>query len=342
MRGASGDTLSAMSGDAPQPTLADVVRRFRAHTGRRAKASIRLVGETLGPTDWFHGPGDDAAVVAEGPEGFTLAAGEAIWPPFVEADPRGAGTAAVVANVNDIAAMGGRSLGLVDTIVGPEMIARPVLEGIRQAADRYEVPVVGGHLTIRDGPPSVSAFIVGRAEEVLASSNVRRGQVLLVATSTEGTLHREFPFFSSLLDREKRLAGDVEVLPRLAERGWCVAAKDVSMAGLLGSLAMLLEPTRAGVIVDLDAVPRPDDVPIETWVDVFPSFGFLLCAPADRVDDCRDAFAERGLACAAVGVLDDGGELRARFGDEDALLLDLAREAVTGLGEAAGRGGPSP
>ena len=338
MMGASAVTLSAMSGDASQPALADVVRRFREHAGRRAKASIEMVAETLGPTDWLRGPGDDAALVADGSDGYTLAAGEAIWPPFVEADPRGAGTAAVVANVNDIAAMGGRSLGLVDTIVGPEAIARSVLEGIRHAADLYGVPVVGGHLTVREGTPSVSAFVVGRATRVLASSNGRPGQVLLVATSTQGALHRDFPFFSSLREREDHLAGDVGVLPTLADRGWCSAAKDVSMAGLLGSLAMLLEPTRVGVVVDLEAIPRPNGVPIDTWVDVFPSYGFLLCVPEDHVGDCRDSFAERGLACEAVGVLDDGGELRARLGGEDALLLDLAREAVTGLGEAAARG----
>ncbi|MGZ8596974.1 MAG: AIR synthase related protein [Actinomycetota bacterium] len=320
--------------DEPETPLADVARRFREHAGRRAKASIGLVAETLGPTDWLHGPGDDAAVVSTGPDGSMLAAGEAIWPPFVEADPHGAGIAAVVANVNDIAAMGGRSLGLVDTIVGPESIARPVLEGIRHAAQLYGIPVVGGHLTVRDGPPSVSAFIVGRAETVLASSNAHAGLVLLVAAAPEGRLHPDFPFFSSLHEREEGLAGDVEVLPTIAERGWCQAAKDISMAGLLGSLAMLLEPTLTGVVVDLDAIPRPADVPIGSWLDVFPSFGFLLCVPEDHVEDCRAVFVERGLACEAVGVLDDGGVLRVRLGAEEAVLLDLAREGVTGLGGA--------
>jgi selenophosphate synthetase-related protein len=320
-----------MPGDEFQTALADVVRRFRDHAGRRAKASMGLVAETLGPTDWVHGPGDDAAVVSAGSDGSTLAAGEAIWPPFVEADPYGAGTAAVVANVNDIAAMGGRSLGLVDTIVGPEPTARRILEGIARAALLYRVPVVGGHLAIRDGPPSVSAFVVGRAERVLASANAVPGLVLLVAAATRGRMHPGFPFFSSLREREHSLAGDVDVLPTIAERGWCRAAKDISMAGTLGSLAMLLEPTRCGVVVDLDSIPRPSDVPIERWLDVFPSFGFLLCVPDDRVEDCRSVFAERGLACESVGVLDESGRLRVRSGAEEAVLLDLTQERVTGL-----------
>jgi len=323
-----------MSGDVVQPALADIIRRFREHPGRRAKASIGLVAEAFGPTDWLTGPGDDAAVVAEGPDGSTLAAGEAIWPPFIEADPHGAGMATVVANVNDIAAMGGRPLALVDTIVGPETIARAVLEGIRRAANLYRVPVVGGHLTLRDGPPSVSAFIVGRAANVTASSNAGPGLTLLVATAPEGRLHPEFPFFSSLREREERVAADVQVLSAIAERGWCLAAKDISMAGLLGSLAMLLEPTRSGVVVDLEAIPRPDDVPIGTWLDVFPSFGFLLCVPRDHVERCRGAFSDRELACAAVGTLDDTATLRVRLGDEEAVLLDLAKGGVTGLGGA--------
>ena len=86
-----------MSGDVVQPALADIIRRFREHPGLRAKASIGLVAEALGPTDWLTGPGDDAAVVAEGLDGSALAAGEAIWPPFIEDDPHGAGMAAVVA-----------------------------------------------------------------------------------------------------------------------------------------------------------------------------------------------------------------------------------------------------
>jgi selenophosphate synthetase-related protein len=108
------------------------------------------------------------------------------------------------------------------------------------------------------------------------------------------------------------------------------------MAGLLGSLAMLLEYGRLGATVDLDALPRPAAVPLPQWVVAFPAFSFLLCAPAGRVEDCRRPFRERGLSCEPVAVLDGSGELRVRLGDADALVLDLNREKVTGLSGRSG------
>lgn len=318
-------------GDELHSELHKVVRRFREHPGRLAKSSLGLVTDVLGPTDWVQGPGDDAAVIPR--KGQTiLAAGEAIWPPFVEADPFGAGVAAVVANVNDVAAMGGRSLALVDTIVGPEALARRALEGMRFASEGYGVRVVGGHLTIREGPPALSAFVVGEATSLLSARNAAPGQILLFACATEGSPLGDFPFFSSVRARESRLAGDIEVLPLIAEAGSCVAAKDVSMAGLLGSLAMLLEPTLTGAVVDLDRLPRPVEVPVVDWTATFPSYGFLLCAPAERAEECRAAFRRQELACEAVGVLDGSGELRVGLGGAEALLMDLTKEGVTRIG----------
>jgi selenophosphate synthetase-related protein len=143
--------------------LAEVVRGFRSHPGLLGKARIAMVTDVLGPTDWDRGPGDDAAVLPQRDGRQALVAGEAIWPPFVERDPFGAGIAAVLANVNDVAAMGGRPEALVDTIVADESSARSALEGLRFGAELYRVPVVGGHLTIRPGPPALSAFVYGTA-----------------------------------------------------------------------------------------------------------------------------------------------------------------------------------
>ncbi len=318
-------------------SLNEVAAAFQASAALRGKASIGLVSEVFGAADWLHGPGDDTAVVECGNER-VLVAGEAIWPPFVQADPFGAGIASVVANVNDVAAMGGRALALVDQVVATEEVARRVLEGIRFAAGIYGLPVVGGHLTVWGGTPSVSASIVGRVARPLASSSVAAGQECLVAYCLEGTIRKDFPFLSSINDRGADLAGDVGVLAELADAGLVAAAKDVSMAGTLGSLAMLLEPTRCGAVVDLDRIPKPAGVRLADWVLVFPTYGFLMTAAADDVAVVRGRFHERGLACERIGTIDGSGLLRVRLDGEEAELLDLSTQTVTGLNAPAPAG----
>lgn len=311
--------------------LETLVAALRALPGVRAKADIGLVAEVFGRGDWYAGPGDDGAVLPPG-EGAVVVGGEAILPAFVAHDPYGAGMAAVLANVNDLAAMGAVPVALLDTVVGPEQVSREVLRGMRTAAQLYDVPVVGGHLTRTEGPPALSAFGVGRAARVLSATHTAPGQVLVLGCCTAGRMRTDFPFFPSFEERGDRLAGDVRLLAELARSGAAVAAKDVSMAGLVGSLAMLLEPRRLGVGVDLDVLPVPDGVGLDEWLGCFPCYAFLLTCAAERVADCLDGFADRGLTAAPLGVLTDDGLVRLVRGGQAATVFDLRREGVTHLG----------
>ena len=144
-------------------------------------------------------------------------------------------------------------------------------------------------------------------------------------------MRADFAFFRSFDERGVRLADDVRVLPLVAASGACVAAKDVSMAGLIGSLAMLLEWSSLGVTVDLDRVPRPADVAMQAWLTCFPAYSFLLCSPPGREDECLAPFRSRGLQAAVVGAIDDTGLLALRSEGRTATVLDLAVSGVTGL-----------
>jgi uncharacterized protein len=316
-------------------TVEEIAAAVRALPGLRAKAPIAVVADVFGGSDWAAGPGDDGATVAAGAE-TVVVGGEAMLPAFVQADPFAAGVAAMLTNVNDLAAMGAEPLALVDTIVASEGVARRALEGLRHASELYRVPVVGGHLTIHDGPPALSAFGLGRATSgrVLSVRNAAAGQSLLLAGCIEGTMRPDFPFFGSFDARGGELAGDVRTLAALAAADAAVAAKDVSMAGILGSLGMLLECGGLGVTVDLDALPRPAHVGMMEWLGCFPCLAFLLCAPPDREKDCIAAFHERGLVAEVLGTLDDSGLLRIAAGGATATVLDVRTEPVTGLQRA--------
>ncbi|MSO27020.1 MAG: hypothetical protein EXQ60_03010 [Candidatus Nanopelagicales bacterium] len=310
--------------------LDELVAAVAANPSIAAKRSIGMVSEAIGPSGFLEGPGDDGAAVNMG--GTTaIVCGEALWPPFVKADPRGAGIAAILANVNDVAAMGAIPDAIVDTIVADQSVAREVLDGMHYAADLYRVPIVGGHLTITEGPPSVSAFALGHAERVLSTTNVAAGQDLVVAACIDGVMRDDFPFFASFAERGGRLGDDVRLLAQIAESGLAASAKDISMAGLFGSLAMLLEWGSFGAEIDLEVLPTPPAISLARWCNCFPCFGFLLTCDTATTESCIGVFLRAGLAAARVGAINSTGVITVTAGSQSRVVLDLRTTTVTGL-----------
>jgi uncharacterized protein len=309
----------------PMPDLEALVEAVRSAPGLLGKRDMRLV-------ERFGVDGDDAALVPRHGE-YLVVCGEAISPPFLEADPYGAGTAAVVTNVSDVRAMGGRPLALVDMLVSPDSEhAETVLDGIAWASDLLGVPVVGGHLTIGH-PPALSASCTGVATRPLRGSNARPGDTLLAAFALDGRYMSDTrPFFSALHDRPARkLRDDGEALVEVAEKGLCHAARDVSMPGIAGSLLQMIEGAGCGATLDLDRLPRPPHGDLERWLLTFPSFGFLLAARPEHVEAATEVFLRRGLACAPCGAFDDTRVLRLAAGGAETPAWDLGRSPLTGL-----------
>ncbi len=308
-------------------TIVDKVRQYAGFTNKLAISQVR---DHFDPSDPVAGPGDDGAIVNAGGQNVVVC-GEALSPPFVGQDPHGAGIAAVLANVNDVAAMGGTPLGIVNTVVGPEETTAEVMRGMVDASKMYDVPIVGGHTTQQDGPTSVSAFAVGHAERVLSMANVAPGQTILFAAFLDGVMREDFPFFTSIDNQANRFARDVRVPAKVAAAGAAVSAKDVSMAGALGSLAMLLEFRGHGAVIDLGLLPAPANTDFLSWLISFPSYAFWFTAESDRAQSCIDIFEDNDLICTAVGSVTNDSVLAITHGGDRAQLIDFATEAVTGL-----------
>jgi uncharacterized protein len=307
------------------PALARVVRE---HPGLRSKRELATVAAVLG------GDGDDAALVADG-DGHLALAAEAIWPPFVAAQPRAAGVAGVVTVLNDLAATGARPLALLDCLVaGSRRVAEDVLEGLRIGAGLYGVPVLGGHATVEQGAaPGLSTFAVGRARRPLSARNARPGDAVTLLACLEGEMMvgAGSSFFSHLRGpRRERAREDLALLADMAESGDAWAARDVSMPGVAGSLLQLCESAGGlGCALDVDALPVPAGMTLERWLVTFPSFAFLLVGDVDAITArARSA----GLAAARVGSLDDSGRLRLATAGQEEPVWDLTEEPLTGMG----------
>lgn len=325
--------------------LAHIVHTLRQSRGFAHK---RDIGEVMGrlegtPTAATTVPnGDDCAVLPDpAGSGYLLFAIEGLVRDFVEAMPWFAGYSAVMVNLSDVAAMGGRPVAVVDALWSDgDAMAGELLAGMRAAAERYGVPLVGGHTNLRADSAQLAVSVLGRALRLIQSFTARPGDVLLMAVDLRGRWHDPYPFWdASTTAPAARLRADMELLPRLAEDGLVDAGKDISMAGLLGTLLMLIECSKVGASVDLDRIPRPPGVGHDTasllrWLQAFPSFGYLLSVRPEKADTVSSRFIDRGVACSAIGEVTGGSRLDLVDGEQQATLWDLAGEPFITAGVA--------
>jgi uncharacterized protein len=278
--------------------------------------------------------GDDCAAIPDG-NGYLLLAAEGMMPDFVESDPWFAGWSAVMVNVSDIYAMGGRPIAIVDTLWSQDpAISQPLLAGMSAAARAYQVPIVGGHTNIRSSYNAFSVSILGRAEKLISSFTAQPGDRLLMAIDLRGQSHPQYPFWNAATETDPvRLRADLELLPTLAENQLCSAGKDISMGGIIGTSLMLLETSNCGAVVDLDRIPRPSAVPFDRWLVSFPSYGFLLSVRPDRVSTVQQMFKNRQITCTDIGEAIASTQLILHSQGEFTLFWDFDREPLTGFGQ---------
>jgi len=273
------------------PVLADQLRTL---SGLQAKRDIQAAAAAFD-----HQPfpelgvaallGDDAALLPA-QRGRLLLACEGMHPDLVEEDPWFAGWSAVLVNLSDIAAMGGRPLALVNSIwsVG-EPAATPLLEGMRFACDKFSIPMVGGHTNSHSPYTALSVAVLGVTEgPVLSARSAQAGDALVLLIDGNGIFYRHYPFWDAATSADpKHLQSQLSLLPQVSQAGIARAAKDISMGGLVGTAAMFCEASGLGIEIDRDAVERPTGVDELAWLSCFPSFGFLLAVPPDRLLDLR-------------------------------------------------------
>ncbi|MHC8286221.1 sll0787 family AIR synthase-like protein [Pseudomonas sp. XS1P51] len=320
--------------------LAALLDTLRNTPAMRSKQAIQQPAAVIGGAkpaltreQLYALPGDDTAAIACG-DHFQLLAIEGMLPAFVKVAPWFAGWSAVMANVSDITAMGGRATAVVNAFWHHDNAAADeLLAGIRAACEAYGLLLAGGHTSLVAGNPTTLAVaITGIAHTLLSTLHVAPGQVIAMAVDLEGYWHADSTYWKAFEGvPAERLRSKLEVLPRLAEAELLHAAKDISNAGVLGSLLMLLETTGCGATIDLNALPCPPEADLARWLQVFPSYGFLMTLDERDWAHVQTAFAFEGVRCERIGQVDSSGVLSVRVGEQRGEFWNLREQAFTGF-----------
>ena len=279
--------------------------------------------------------GEDAAVIGDGEEVMLLAA-DGIWSKLMEADPEWAGYCAVLVNVHDIAAMGGWPIAMVDVLsVNSRSVADAVLKGMCKGIEKFNVPIIGGHLHPDTPYSALDVAILGKARKdaVILSSTATPGEVVVAAADMDGKVHPKFGinFDSTSFKDQETLLMQLGAMRELGEKGLVRAGKDISNPGMLGTLGMLLETSKVGAVVDLDSIPIPKGLDLLSWLKMYPGMGFVVTTKEEKADEVMEVFGRRGLTPAVIGNVVEDRKLIIRSGGEQTALFDLAKECVTGI-----------
>lgn len=323
-------TLRASRGFAHKHDISHVV------TSLSRALPLGLSGMTLAEREGVLLGDDCAAIPDPSGQGFLLLAIEGLVEDFVAQLPWFAGYSGVMVNLSDIAAMGGRPIAVVDALWSADALrAEPLLQGMAAASKAYGVPIVGGHSNTRAAQGQLAVAVLGRATKLLSSFAAQPGQQLMMAVDLRGQWQDPYPFWNASTQAPaERLRGDLALLPELAEDELCACAKDISMAGCLGTALMLLESSQVGACLQLDALPHPvghgpqdEFAQWLRWLQAFPSFGYLLSVDPGQVAAVQTRFAARDIACSVIGEVNDSASVWLSQGSERACLWDFDAQA---------------
>ncbi|MFJ6392325.1 MSMEG_0567/sll0787 family protein [Streptomyces sp. NPDC091972] len=267
--------------------------------------------------------GDDGAPV---PGTDVIAACDAIVPSMVERDPEWAGWCAVLVNANDLAAMGATPLGLLDALGARDAAhAARVLAGLTRAAQAYDIPVLGGHTQL-GVPAALSVTALGRTDRPVPGGGGRPGHAVRLTADLGGSWrpgYRGRQWDST----SRRRTDELRTMTGAVAAARPAAAKDVSMAGIAGTLGMLAEASGCRAVLDVAAVPRPAAATMGDWFTCFPGFAMLTA------DEPGAPPLPAGPATGAVcGELTEGEGVGLRWPDGE--ITEAVMSTVTGMGTA--------
>jgi len=318
--------------------IAKEIREFEGVTRKKPLAELINIFETVRSeySSSIVDFGDDAAVIDIGGDDYVLFAADGIWGRLVNASPWWAGYTSVLVNVNDIAAMGGKPVAMVNVLSSNNRNAcKELLRGIRDGIAKFGVPMVGGHMHPDTPYTSLSVAIIGTVKRgcEIKSGTAKAGDVVISAYDMDGRMGPNSPYsFDSTTFKEPAdVRAKYTVMQEIGEKKLVTAGKDISNPGLIGTLGMLLETSKKGARVDLTKVTVPLGIDFAQWLKVHPATGFIVTALPENEPEVISLFMKAGYTAANIGVVDDSLKLKICYENKCATVFDFSKDVVTGI-----------
>jgi putative methanogenesis marker protein 2 len=313
--------------------LEELVRDIRAYRGVVRKGPITNVAARLIPIqseDVLAAYGEDAAVIKCGRE-LLLMAADGILQDLVNRNPFWAGYCAVLVNVNDIAAMGGKSIAMVNVLsCSHDEVRARIVEGMRAACDKFGVPMVGGHLHPDTTYTAVDVAILGKTDRsrLVLSSGAGENDPIIFAMDLDGQFTEGVPYSWDTTSKKSKevVRRQLRTMNKIAP--YLTAGKDISNPGALGTLGMLLEASGKGGIVDVSKIPKPKGVDLLQWLTAYQGCGFVVTCRDARTKIVIDEFSRSDITAEVCGTVSKGRVFEVELDGQRQVLFDFDKDTL--------------
>ncbi len=307
--------------------LSDLVVRLRNFEGLTRKAALGEILEIFEEKSY-----DDAGFLDVGDSKVVVSC-DGIVEDLVKSAPLLAGYYSVLVNVNDVVAKGARPLGFVSIISSSSSrIRKKVSEGIKEGLRKYGIKLLKGHLHPDTSYDAVDAAAIGVTRNILPSTNAKTGDSLIVAVDLVGKYSSKGwlkTFDSTTMKSSQDVLRRLDSMIEIAKRRLAHAARDISGPGVIGTIAMLCESSRVGAKIDLEKVPKPNNICLEKWLMTYPGIGFVISTRQPK--ECLHLLQRSELSAATVGKVTSNKEIWLSYRKRQELFFDLKRQSVFGV-----------
>lgn len=314
-----------------------IVNAIRTFPGVTRKKAIHEIVDCLPTSSFPHvaaSEGEDAAAIEFG-DNYILFATDGIMESLVNSDPYYAGYFAVLVNVNDIAAMGGRPTAMVDVLsLSKSKVCNQILKGMATAVKKFNVPIVGGHTHPDCKYNAIDISIIGIVpkSDIILSCKAKDNDDIVFIMDLDGFYPPglELAWDTTTGKEASLVQAQMEMMATVASKHLVHSGKDMSNPGCIGTLGMMLESSMKGGTVDIDKIPIPDGVDLKQWILSYQGCGFVFACPPENTSELIRMFETVGCAGAVVGKIDNTLQLKLTLDGETKTLFDFKDDIITG------------
>jgi thiamine-monophosphate kinase len=233
----------------------------------------------------------------------------------------------VAINLSDIAAMGGRPLGLVVAMGLPKDFdsesMEKIMEGMNSCATKFNTSIIGGD-TKETESLTLSGCAVGFVDklEIMLRKGAKPGNIVAV-TGELGGAGAAYYGLKNDITKESAVKNLLEIQPRIQEGVALSKTKAVTSCmdisdGLASSIHQMGTLNGVSFQLEFDKIPKAKEaedvskslhLPIEELVLYSGGdYELLFAIDKDKMDDAKEALSKIGTKLTRIGIVKEGTE----------------------------------